>query len=691
MTLSVVIPVYGYWPAERVIAAVATLAPEEILVVDSGPGVTAVPEHPAVRVIRPQQRVWPGASRNIGWRAARGDYVLFVDADVVLTASARTFVREHMARGGEDMAFGLYTPRAQGDNAITRMLVKIQRHRFGEEFYTHPYRYGQSSHVLLPRRLGKHMGYFNPWLRMHEDKEICIRAINAGVAVNVYPEFEAEHTKIFSFRRLLSDHFEKSWLAMQTMLDQPAIFGRVSHQLGLDYRVSFVMAWLMPLLLAALALGQVIPWWLAGLGAGLNFLLPAAMCHRVFRYFDFRETLAALVMWPFMGFVISLAAGLSWLAGKGRYLGRGVRWLGQIARLGGRVLWRNGMPVAVIHFMTARCNLRCGHCFYKDTLDAPDRGEQSLEQLEKTTREMGPMLWYGLGGGEPFLRDDLPEVHEVVSRNCRPLMFTVPTNGWYTERTYLKTLEILQNPASGPITLQISVDGPAEIHDGIRGRGSWQRLIRTSERLRELQSLYPQLSLGIITVVTPDNQAAYPHFIDTLVETFQPNQISINLIRGDTVDDPLPEAELVDVWRSAVGRYQWHIRQGHLQRLSYFGGRVVRAKEAVQKDLIYRVARHDEFVTPCTGGTLIYTIWEDGRVAPCEMLTDELGNVLESGEAGDFRRIVRSRHARQVRQRIRDEKCRCTYECAMTVNSLFSPDRVPGLAREIVSGYSKAG
>lgn len=689
MTLSVVIPVYGDWPAERVIDAVLPLGPREILVVDSGPGSTSVPEHPDVRVIRPGRRMWPGEARNTGWQQARGDYVLFVDADVVLTATARSFVTKHMADAAQDMAFGLYTPRAAGDNAITRMLVKIQRHRFGEEFFSHAYRYGQSSHLLLPRAHGKRIGYFNPWLRMHEDKEICIRAINFGVAVNVYPEFEAEHTKIFNFSSILRDHFDKSWLAMQSIMESPAIFGRVSNQLGLDYRISFLLAFTLPVLLLLMGLAQLLPIWAVLAGLIVNFILPWAMCYRVFRYFDLRETLAALAMWPFMGGVISAGAGFSWLAGQGRRLVRGARWVGRMARLGWRVVRGNGMPVAVIHFMTSRCNLRCGHCFYKDTLDAPDRGEQSLAQLEKTTREMGPMLWYGIAGGEPFLRADLAQVHEIITRNCRPQMFTMPTNGWYTERTVLRTLEILQNPAAGPLTLQISMDGPADIHDAIRGQGSWRRLRETFARLQELQSLYPErLSLGIITVVTPDNQQAYPGFIDELVETFSPNQISINLIRGDHVDDPLPEVALVDVWRASVERYQWHIRQGHLARLSYFGGRIVRAKEGVQKDLIYRVARHNEFVTPCTAGKLIYTIWEDGRVGPCEMLGDELGNVLDGGQAGNFRRIVKSARARQVHHRIRDQQCKCTYECAMTVNSLFNADRAPRLARHLMTGRS---
>ncbi|HNL91817.1 MAG TPA: hypothetical protein PKH01_02850, partial [Pseudomonadales bacterium] len=72
-SLSVVIPVYGAWQAERVIAALLPLAPLEILVCDSSPQPTALPAHPTVRLLHLNQRAFPGAARNAGWQQAQGD------------------------------------------------------------------------------------------------------------------------------------------------------------------------------------------------------------------------------------------------------------------------------------------------------------------------------------------------------------------------------------------------------------------------------------------------------------------------------------------------------------------------------------------------------------------------------------------------------------------------------------------
>ena len=126
------------------------------------------------------------------------------------------------------------------------------------------------------------------------------------------------------------------------------------------------------------------------------------------------------------------------------------------------------MPVQIINYVTSRCNFRCAHCFYKDTLNDPDPGEMKLDLLNKTTKEIGPVLWYSLAGGEPFIRKDLVELVGLIKKNCRPKVFSFPTNGWYSEKTYKDTMKILQSDPKGNFILFFSLDGPKKIHDKIR-------------------------------------------------------------------------------------------------------------------------------------------------------------------------------------------------------------------------------
>ena len=102
-----------------------------------------------------------------------------------------------------------------------------------------------------------------------------------------------------------------------------------------------------------------------------------------------------------------------------------------------KVIYRNGNPIQIVNFITARCNLRCHHCFYKNTLDAKDPGEMDLSIINEYTKNFGSVLWYALGGGEPFIRSDLYKLYEKVETNCRPKVFTIPTNGWYKDKIFL--------------------------------------------------------------------------------------------------------------------------------------------------------------------------------------------------------------------------------------------------------------
>ncbi|MGZ3713590.1 MAG: SPASM domain-containing protein, partial [Bdellovibrionota bacterium] len=197
--------------------------------------------------------------------------------------------------------------------------------------------------------------------------------------------------------------------------------------------------------------------------------------------------------------------------------------------------------------------------------------------------------------------------------------------------------------------------------------GSWSKLKETYARVEPLQRIYPNLKISILTTVTEQNFQAFPKFIDELAETFAPDQINVLLHRNKDRHSPLP-APVLSAYNAAIDRYLQLLNGKRIGTLNMASGLFLRIKEFVQKDIIYRVAQKDEFVTPCQAGKLSYVIWEDGRMAPCEMRDDRIGNILEES----VQSLVRNQYSQALRKDIKDSKCKCTYECAMSINSFFS-------------------
>lgn len=131
--------------------------------------------------------------------------------------------------------------------------------------------------------------------------------------------------------------------------------------------------------------------------------------------------------------------------------------------------------------ITSRCNLRCLYCFHL-TSPADTRSELRADQWDAFLEECGDasVMSVTIGGGEPFIREDLPDIIASVVKNR--MRFSILSNGGLITpdiASYIRSTGRCDY-------VQISVDGstPA-VHDRLRGRGSFDGAIRGIRTLQQ--------------------------------------------------------------------------------------------------------------------------------------------------------------------------------------------------------------
>lgn len=137
--------------------------------------------------------------------------------------------------------------------------------------------------------------------------------------------------------------------------------------------------------------------------------------------------------------------------------------------------------------LTERCNLKCRHCYQ----EAGAVRELSRGQIFRVIDEISRMLqaWrqaYGIDfqpsfnvtGGEPFLRPDLFEILEAMAASGFEIH--VLSNG--TCITFERARRLAELGVHG---VQVSLEGPPEIHEAIRGNGSFAASLKGVRLLLE--------------------------------------------------------------------------------------------------------------------------------------------------------------------------------------------------------------
>jgi len=102
------------------------------------------------------------------------------------------------------------------------------------------------------------------------------------------------------------------------------------------------------------------------------------------------------------------------------------------------------------------------------------------------------LKWITFTGGEPFLRNDLSEIVGSASRHCPDLyLINTPTNSLSPDKI-LEAVERILHLGIPEYVLSISLDGPPEVHDRIRGiPGAWDKAMEALKGAKKIQRSFP--------------------------------------------------------------------------------------------------------------------------------------------------------------------------------------------------------
>ena len=137
-------------------------------------------------------------------------------------------------------------------------------------------------------------------------------------------------------------------------------------------------------------------------------------------------------------------------------------------------------PLRVHLQITNECQLKCRHCSQMSR--EPFDGELTFKEICLLIDQLAAIgtQELNIGGGEPFLRDDI--VNIVAYAVKKGISVSISTSGLFISRAVAKKLAEI-----GLKQIRISFDGASEkSYDYFRGKGTYRRAIRGIKTLREL-------------------------------------------------------------------------------------------------------------------------------------------------------------------------------------------------------------
>jgi radical SAM protein with 4Fe4S-binding SPASM domain len=276
----------------------------------------------------------------------------------------------------------------------------------------------------------------------------------------------------------------------------------------------------------------------------------------------------------------------------------------------------------VYWYLSNRCNLSCKHCWVSSSPHADTSSDLTTEEILATVnllKEVDASLVI-LTGGEPLLRKDGLTIIERILEHG--LALSVETNAMLIQDEHVR---LFRNglDRGGFVWISVSLDGGTrEAHEWVRGRGSFDPVVKALYRLRAAN-----IPFGVQCVVNRQNFLSIPDLFRLAGDLdFHPRD---NLLAFPIVNPVGRGSELRDDLTLTPVEYE-HVFQLILGGLhGYKGGVLIKVPPAAIPSRYLQYFMRDKrvnFLVSCSFPLL--GILPDGTLSVCALTGADGGLVL---------------------------------------------------------------
>ncbi len=298
-------------------------------------------------------------------------------------------------------------------------------------------------------------------------------------------------------------------------------------------------------------------------------------------------------------------------------------------------------PIDAVLAVTYRCNARCVMCniWREKPVITDEIAPSEYEKLPVSLK------YINISGGEPFLRDDLPQIVQAVRKRCPHAQIIISTNGFLPNRIYDMMQEIYR--IDSDIGIGFSLDGINGMHNYIRGVDKgYLKVMDSLEKIKRLD--IKNIRFGF--TVSSDNVSDFSKVYDLaqikgIEFSSAVAQNSGHYFKVENNSSPAPDSLKKEVE---------YILYNEINSFS-----LKKWARAYFVQGLYDFACGNGRRLQCKAGSDFFFIDPYGNVYPCNVLDNIVGNVHET----PFDELWNNDKAHQIRQTVSACQSKCWMIC----------------------------